>query len=177
MAKHRKIALRRARDGDADTIADLHAASWQSVYRGHVHDRYLDSGLRNGRRRHWRATMAKAGGRDIVLIAELDGRPVGFIAVWVGQDPEAFIDNLHAHPTMKRRGIGRLMMQAAARLLVAMGKRRAYLWVLKDNLPARRFYRAIGGETTLYEFETFAATRVCHLRIEWRDLRRLASRR
>lgn len=170
------LRLRRARSADADRIADLHAASWRSAYRGLVDDRYLDCGLAAERRRHWRATMARARPRDIVLVVEDGGADLaGFIAVWTRRGGAAFIDNLHAHPARRRQGIGRQMMIAAARRLVAAGCRAASLFVLDTNIAARRFYAGIGGRTAYREFETFAATRVSHSRIVWRDLRRLAS--
>jgi ribosomal protein S18 acetylase RimI-like enzyme len=170
------LRLRRARAADADLIADLHTASWRTAYRGLVLDRFLDSGLAQQRRRHWRATMAGTRPRDLVLIAEDGKGPAGFISVWVRRGSPAFIDNLHAHPARRRQGVGSFLMKEAARLLAALGQRAAYLWVLDNNLAARRFYAAIGGATVLREFEMFGNARVSHSRIFWRDIVRLARR-
>jgi ribosomal protein S18 acetylase RimI-like enzyme len=46
----------------------------------------------------------------------------------------------------QRRGVGRTLMAALARDLLAQGHASGVLWVLESNLPARRFYQALGGQ-------------------------------
>ncbi|MFL5026921.1 MAG: GNAT family N-acetyltransferase, partial [Microvirga sp.] len=46
---------------------------------------------------------------------------------------------------IKRQGVGRRLMRGVLDHLSGHGFRSAGLWVLKENLPARRFYEALGG--------------------------------
>ena len=46
----------------------------------------------------------------------------------------------------KRQGLGRKMMIAVFDHLAAQGFGSVGLWVLKENVPARRFYEALGGQ-------------------------------
>lgn len=45
-----------------------------------------------------------------------------------------------------RRGIGRLLMKAAAQSLIKQGMDSMILWVLAENCPARSFYQALDGQ-------------------------------
>ena len=45
----------------------------------------------------------------------------------------------------QRQGVGRALMSAVARDLLARGHASATLWVLEGNGSARRFYEALGG--------------------------------
>ena len=57
----------------------------------------------------------------------------------------AQIDALYVLPERQGQGIGRRPLQAAATELAALGPSTLHIGVLTANLPARRFYEAIGG--------------------------------
>lgn len=62
---------------------------------------------------------------------------------------------LYVEPFFKGNGIGRELMQYLIQEAKMANKQRIFLWVIKDNLSARRFYEANGfqanGETCLVE--------------------------
>lgn len=62
-------------------------------------------------------------------------------------DTEAEIFAIYLLDKIKRRGVGRKLMRGVLDHLTAHGFRSAGLWVLKDNLPARRFYEGLGGKS------------------------------
>lgn len=144
--------LRIMRADDADAVAALHAASWQSAYRGIFSDRYLDHEAVQERQQTWRERWQ--GGKasaDWGLVAEdADGRLVGFAYVMPGHDPDwgDYIDNLHVAPDLKGGGLGRQLMQNVARRLAGGPVRPLHLWVLDANEPAKRFYARLGAEFT-----------------------------
>lgn len=149
--------LRRATEADAFQIAKLHAASWMVAYRGLLSDAYLDNDLAGERIAYWSKKMKALTDKEFVLVATgREGGLEGFIAVL--DQPQAgfvaLVDNLHVQPGLKGRGIGRMLMQAAARELLESGRTNYYLWVLNGNEPACRFYESIGGvsadETTVH---------------------------
>jgi putative acetyltransferase len=68
-------------------------------------------------------------------VAELDGRPVGFMAI--RQD---FIDLLYVDPDHWRQGIGRQLLEFAR----ALSPRHLRLFTLQINVNARAFYETNG---------------------------------
>jgi putative acetyltransferase len=84
--------------------------------------------------------------RQDVVVAEEDGRVVGFVAMVHGDSDHAATDggdivaHLYVHPDRHRRGIGSALLDEAKRRLPA-GFR---LWVFQQNDGARRFYERHG---------------------------------
>ncbi|MCW5748042.1 MAG: GNAT family N-acetyltransferase [Alphaproteobacteria bacterium] len=82
------------------------------------------------------------------LIAELDGRPVGFAlytfnySVWEARRG-IFLEDIWVEPEVREAGVGRALMAALARECRDEGYGRIDLNVLHWN-PARRFYEAVG---------------------------------
>jgi hypothetical protein len=168
--------LRRATRADADAIAALHTESWRSAYGGLLPAHQLGRGLDNERRRHWRAALARASARDVVLVADTGRQLIGFVAIWTAAPLRpAYVDNLHVHPGQRGTGVGRRLLGEAARRLVACRRRSAYLWVFRANGDAIGFYRRLGGRILRHACDAFPRARAPTLRIAWRDLRRLAA--
>jgi GNAT superfamily N-acetyltransferase len=141
------VRWRSAGAGDAERIAALHADSWRRHYRGAYADSFLDGDVAADRRAVWSARFAAPADTETVL-AEQDGRLIGFIHVVFDADPRwgSLIDNLHVVHDLRRAGIGSRLLHRAAR---AVGRRAGgdamYLWVLQQNTAARQFYRARGA--------------------------------
>jgi ribosomal protein S18 acetylase RimI-like enzyme len=74
----------------------------------------------------------------IVIVAEAESRPVGFMILWPA---EAYIGHLAVDPAFGRRGVGRRLARAA--LDLAGGT--AHLRVLKINPAARIFWQSVGA--------------------------------
>jgi GNAT superfamily N-acetyltransferase len=79
-----------------------------------------------------------AGG---VFVAEWNGAIVGFAAVEPGADGESELDALFVEPNLRRRGIGRLLIEHCAK--IARARKSAALYVV-GNPHAREFYIACG---------------------------------
>jgi GNAT superfamily N-acetyltransferase len=110
------LSLRTATVADTALIASIHTTSWRATYRGLLPDAFLDGEVAQERADWWQARMRAPGGeRRIVLIAVLDGEPIGFVCV--ERQPESawgvLLDNLHALPGYQGIGVGKLLMRAA----------------------------------------------------------------
>ncbi len=85
------------------------------------------------------------------LIAEQDGRPIGYALHLGDYDTDlmchsAYVADLYVDKTARRRGIGRALMAAVAGITRSRGGRTLHWNVLRDNPSARAFYRRIGRE-------------------------------
>jgi ribosomal protein S18 acetylase RimI-like enzyme len=139
--------LRLARTADAERIALLHADSWRRYYRGAYADSFLDGDVAADRRSVWSARLA-APADSRTVVADDDGRLVGFVHVVFDQDPVwgSLVDNLHVVHDHHRGGIGTALLADAARAVVNHAAADGmYLWVLEQNAAAQHFYRACGA--------------------------------
>ena len=162
--------IRPARGDEADAVAELHAASWRSAYRGILPDATLGEELVPRRRAYWRSAFAREDWTAI-LVAEADRALVGFVAAWTDPDGgyDAIVESLHVHPARKRGGIGRALLGAAAAAIADSGRRTLYLWVYDANAPARRFYEALGGGAADARVHEVVGHPVPEQRMVWPD--------
>jgi GNAT superfamily N-acetyltransferase len=85
-----------------------------------------------------------------VVLAEIDGRPVGFalffhnFSTFLGR-PGLFLEDLYVQPHARGHGIGRALLTHLAGLAVARGCGRMEWSVLDWNEPAIGFYKSLGA--------------------------------
>ena len=85
------------------------------------------------------------------LIAEQDGRPVGFAlyfynySTWMGR-PGLYLEDLFVPPEFRGLGIGKALLKRVAAIAVEKGCPRLQWEVLDWNTPAIDFYSAMGAE-------------------------------
>ena len=141
------ISLRPATPEDAAAIAHIHVRTWQATYPGIVPQPYLDALEEAAFTAGWQGRLPPAASVAI-LLAELDGNPVGFasggplrdlLAPYTGE-----LYALYLLPHAQRHGLGRRLVLTIADLLREQGHTHMLLWVLRDN-PAAAFYRHLGG--------------------------------
>ena len=157
--------IRRAQASDLPRIAAIQADSWRETYSDVLPEAYLDDKLSEDLDRHWREVDIQP--EDVVLVAEEEGI-IGFIAVWCRPDP--FIDNLHVKSSQRSKKIGSTLMMSAARQLVRQGHTTAYLWVVKSNERAIRFYERLGGVRADQALKSLFGHKVPNVKILWSDL-------
>lgn len=85
-----------------------------------------------------------------VLIAELDGRPVGFALFFPNFStflarPGIYLEDLFVLPDARGRGVGKTLLTAVAKLAVQRDAGRLEWAVLDWNAPAIGFYRSVGA--------------------------------
>lgn len=84
------------------------------------------------------------------LVAELDGRVVGFACYSInhlpGVDETLLLANLAVHPDFRRRGVGRALLEARLRIGAAAGLRTAVTVTRATNEPLKALYRQYGFE-------------------------------
>ena len=93
--------------------------------------------------------------------------------VTVGPAGAGEVETLYVLDDWRERGIGRALMQAAARMLRDRGCRSLFLWVLAEN-PSRWFYERLGGRPALRSTTPVGGVSVPRVAIVWDPIERLA---
>lgn len=141
------MVVRQATARDAEEIARLQIASWQATYVNELPADFLATQDLAARTEGWQCQIEQG---TEVLLAEEDGRLVGFVACGPAryggsQEPREWqIYNLHSAPSRHGRGIGSVLFERAVRLGRAWGARDLMLWVVRTNTTARTFYEHRG---------------------------------
>jgi GNAT superfamily N-acetyltransferase len=165
---------RHATARDVEAIAGLHADSWRRNYRGAFTDAFLDGDVSADRLSVWSGRLTRpAPWSECTIVAECDGRVIGFAHTVLEEDPTwgALLDNLHVEHDQKGRGIGtRLMSQTAHTVIERTPGSGLYLWLLEGNRAAQAFYEARGGKCVGREVsEPPGGGTVIGLRYVWPD--------
>lgn len=150
-----EVTYRQATKRDASRIAELHAESWRTNYRGEYRDDFLDGGVFEDRRRVWSERFTDPRPNQFVVVAERADEVVGFACVYGGEHPEwgSFLDNIHVRPGLQSRGIGAALMTRVFEWCATHHSDRGlYLWVLNSNDRAQSFYASLGAEDRGGEF-------------------------
>lgn len=133
---------------DCGRVAEIRIRGWQRAYRGLMPQPYLDA-LSVTEDAERRRALFERGGAVVNLVAERDGTVVGWAAHGPYRDGEVrtedtelyaiYVDGGHLGT-----GVGRALLQESVRPAAARGEARMFLWVLKENTSARRFYERAG---------------------------------
>lgn len=140
--------LRDATLEDAPLIAACHVESWRSAYAHFMDPAYLASGIEAERIAHWTQRLAEPSPTQRIIIAQEDDQPIGFACLIGADHPRwgTLVDNLHALPAAKGKGLGSALLAEAARWsLEQFPQSGLYLWCYTDNRAARGFYAHRGG--------------------------------
>ena len=78
-------------------------------------------------------------------VAELDGRIVGMIVVWLIVD-EVHVATIATHPDFRRQGIAKNLLSHTLQHLSSEGAQSSFLEVRASNLAAQEMYRKFGYE-------------------------------
>jgi ribosomal protein S18 acetylase RimI-like enzyme len=148
------IRIRDAVEADVEGIARAHVQGWRESYKSFLTPEALAGLTVEERMKMWQRALAEPEPRARLLVAETDdGEIVGFIrggpirgkgADLLGTEAEIFA--MYLLDKVKRQGIGRTLIAGVFDHLAAHGICSVGLWVLKENLGARRFYEALGGQ-------------------------------
>ena len=156
-----RLLIRPMTLADCDRVAEIRVRGWQSAYRGLMPQSYLDamSAARDADRH--RTRFEQGDGSVVDVVAEWDGEVMGWACHGPYRDGEvrtgdAELYAIYVDPRRYGTGIGQALLRDAMWNRTAAGHGSMYLWVLKGNAGARRFYERAGFEADGAEepFET-----------------------
>lgn len=170
--------IRAAHTAEATTIAHVHDACWHMAYAELLPPIVLRSSLRVDRERLWARLLSIPPEQRCAFVAEDAGAIVG--CAW--GDPEESGDphyraellGLYLLPAYQRCGLGRRLVAAVAATFQWQGYRSMILWALAENIAARRFYEALGGQLLCERDTLLGGLPVPEVAYGWPDLGRLS---
>jgi GNAT superfamily N-acetyltransferase len=152
------MRVRTAVVDDAPAMGRVMVQAWLAAHRGQMPDAVWQKRVHEWTpdvsARAWARLLAEREDGDsqrvVALVAE-DG-PGNLVALVLGTEvaddtsgSTAQIDALYVLPDRQGHGIGRWLLREAASELATLGFSAIHIGVLTANLPARRFYEAMGG--------------------------------
>ena len=144
------MIIREATENDIPAIVDIQIGGWLAAYRGMISDEDLEK-VANSREERTARHASKI--REYkYIVAEDEGGIVGFSryifdnSLSPDHDVDCELLALYVKPDQKRRGIGKTLMNYVKDDFRHQGKKHMILWCLKDNMPSRGFYEAMGGK-------------------------------
>lgn len=138
--------VRKATVDDVKNISRIYALSWKTAYVGIVPKDFLDA-IDDDR---WVIKFRKdIGDGTLSALMVYDGdTPVGCAAFGSSRDEKmrdwGEIVSIYLHPDYFGKGYGEALLKETVAALKQQGYERIYLWVLRDNARARRFYEKHG---------------------------------
>lgn len=170
--------IRAADIADSAAVAHVHIAAWRETYAAFIPDAVLAALSVDDRREWWRRNLSRPIPDSAVFVAEIAADDVvGFGACSrqraLPLQYRGEVLALYVLRRAHRRGIGRGLMARMANFLMDRGLYSAGLWVVRDNLPARRFYEALGGAAAGERVEQRPEYSLNEVAYGWDDLRKL----
>ncbi len=130
------------KNDDFEAIGNIYACSWKTAYRGIVPQSYLD-GLNGGR---LSTTLANSQ-YDAFIILDGD-KYVGTSSVCAARDEKKVgwgeLISIYLLPEYFGKGYAKPLFDCSVNALVSEGFTNIYLWVLDENIRAKRFYEKQG---------------------------------
>ena len=143
------MLIRTATKSDCPAIAELHASSWRSAYRGALSDEYLAGDVTQERRQLWESRLTDPAEHQHIYVAEDGDQMIGFACVYGNADAQlgSFLNNIHVAQAAQGRGIGASLLHATAGLCTQLYSGVGlYLSVIQSNTKAQAFYTRYGAK-------------------------------
>jgi len=135
------FTLRNAAIHDAQAIGTIYHQSWTSAYCGILSDNYLKSLTDENctpQAINTKQTIVACDNDIVIGVCYISPARESSMADW-GE-----IVSLYLRPDYFGKGVGRLLLNAGIVQLQKCGYPNIYLWVLTDNIRARKFYEKNG---------------------------------
>ena len=133
---------------DAVALGEIHVAAWKAAYASVMPADDLARLAVEERAGLWTTVIARATPAEIVLVADRGGSLEGFCAIGRAEPSDEVglgeVHSLNVHPRAWGTGVGDALLEAAEAWFHQQGFRDAILWVVRDNLRARRLYERHG---------------------------------
>jgi ribosomal protein S18 acetylase RimI-like enzyme len=163
------VDVRPARGSDAVGISKVHDEAWTTAYRGIIPPVVLEKMMSRRGPAYWRRLTMRGGAGTLVLI--FDGEVAGYATLGPNRvrrlNYGAEIYEIYLKPTHQGVGLGQRLFKEARRVLSANKLDGLVVWALEENVQARRFYSALGGNEVAKTLEPFGDTKLAKIAFAW----------
>ncbi|WP_262056616.1 GNAT family N-acetyltransferase [Streptomyces sp. STR69] len=158
---------------DCDRVSEIRVLGWQFAYRGLMPQSFLGALSPKDDAERRRARFAQGDGSVVNLVASRGEEIIGWAAFGPYRDGEvrtgdAELYAVYLDPRHLGTGAGRALLREVLRRCAALGHDRVFLWVVRGNARARRFYERAGfradGAEEPYEVEGVLVPEIRYVR-------------
>jgi RimJ/RimL family protein N-acetyltransferase len=139
--------IRYADISDAKTLGEIHSKSWKVAYKGIVPNEILDNITVEKRQKYFEKALTDGWEEDAIIFK--DNEAVGLICIGKCRDTDqpdtcGEILGIYLLAEYWNIGIGSELINWGLNELKKRNYNKVTLWVLEENINARRFYEKIG---------------------------------
>lgn len=170
------MTVRQALLEDAAAIAAVQVRTWHAAYADLLPQDHLDRRTVALRTAQWNDRL-RAGEENVFVACDARGKIVAFATGGVSSEPVEGFDGevgaIYVLPEAQGQGLGQRLLRAVSAALRAKGLKAAWLRVLSDNAPARRFYEKLGAQIICETTEEIDGFEYREHFYGWRDISKL----
>jgi len=164
--------FRYAKPNDANTIAQIFAASWHNAYCGIIPYKTLNTIIRRRDASWWKKSISR--GTNLIVMT-FDAKVVGYAGIGLarGTLPKSDrqkigeITELYIEPDYQGVGLGKELFKASWGELRKRGMSELHVWALVENQKAIDFYCALGGQEVTTAYNQFDNERLKKIAFKW----------
>lgn len=139
--------IRYAKVEDAKILGEIHSQSWKVAYKDIILDEILNNITAEKREGYFERALSKQWEEDALIFIE--DKAVGLICIGKCRDEDidssyGEIWGIYLLPEFWNKGIGYELIKWGMKELKDRNYKRITIWVLEENLKARRFYEQVG---------------------------------
>jgi ribosomal protein S18 acetylase RimI-like enzyme len=162
------IDIRPAEPDDTWQVAQTHRLSWEGAYNGMLPHKSLREMFERRNANWWERAIK---GSANVLVLDVGNVIAGYTTLGVNRVKELSqqgeIYELYLRPEFQGVGLGQKLFTESRRFLNSLGHQGCVVWSLDDNLGAKQFYKAMGGQKVAAGHETFDGKRFAKIAYGW----------
>jgi ribosomal protein S18 acetylase RimI-like enzyme len=139
--------IRYANVDDAAILGRIHSQSWKVAYKGIVPEEILNNISSEKRQKYFEKALSEGWEEDAIIFK--DDMDVGLICIGKCRDEDkdssyGEIRGIYLLPEYFNKGIGLELINWGISELTNRKYKKISLWVLEENVHARRFYEKVG---------------------------------
>jgi ribosomal protein S18 acetylase RimI-like enzyme len=178
-----EATIRAATLADAPLIARVHVDCWREAYDGLLPADALAALSVPQRTMMWQRILGEAPSPIRAYVGERQGEMVALASCGKQRDADleqkgfdGEIGAIYVLKSSQKHGIGTALMRTMASALAGLGFSGLSLWVLRENVVARRFYEMLGGKVIGEKTENRPFGTIVEVTYGWSDLALLRGR-
>ena len=140
------LSIKQASESDAAIMSKICCLGWKCSYRGMLSDFLLNDLPEDYWTKDFKHLLKNRLVEAFLILK--DSVPAGCIIYSVAREKKfrgyGELIALYIHPDFYRRRYGEILIKRAMNRLYELNMKQSYLWVLKKNKGARKFYKRMG---------------------------------